>query len=77
MESFYNQDPDIMIDFTREYSLELQFLVQLSTARFKIGTFTEEENDYDLMINLTDQNDIGYLAEQIKHYVSMLNPQIN
>lgn len=74
VDSFYNQDPDMMIDFTRELSLELQFLVQLSNARFKIGSFTEKENDYDLMINLTDQNDVAFLAEQIKHYVSMLNP---
>ena len=64
----------MMIDFTRELSLELQFLVQLSNARFKIGSFTEKENDYDLMINLTDQHDIAFLAEQIRHYVSMLNP---
>ena len=74
VDAFYNLNPDLMVDFTREVPLELQFLVQLSTARFKIGTFTEKENDYDLMINLTEQIDIAYLAEQIKHYVSMLNP---
>ena len=74
VDAFYNLNPDLMVDFTREVPLELQFLVQLSDARFKIGTFTEKENDYDLMINLTEQSDIAYLAEQIKHYVSMLNP---
>jgi len=73
-DAFYTQDPDILIDFTIEFPLELQFLVQLSTSRFKIGCFTEQENDYDLMINLTGKSDIGYLADQIKHYVSMLNP---
>ncbi len=71
---FYSKDPDIMVDFTRDLPLEIQFLVQLSTARFKVGSFTEEENDYDLMIKLTDNHDIGYLAEQIKHYIHMLNP---
>ncbi|MFH0756089.1 MAG: hypothetical protein V2B15_02240 [Bacteroidota bacterium] len=74
VEAFFADDPDILIDFTRDIRLELQFLVQLSTARFKIGCFTETENDYDLMINLTDQNDIGFLAEQFKHYIGMLNP---
>jgi len=74
VEDFYSADPDILFDFTRNVPLELQFLVQLCTARFKIGIFTEEENDYDLMINLTDQHDTEYLAEQIKHYVSILNP---
>jgi hypothetical protein len=73
VESFYAQDPDILFDLTNHAPLELQFLVQLSTARFKIGLFTEEENDYDLMINLTKRTDVGYLTEQIEHYVSMLN----
>ena len=71
---FYTKDPDIMVDFTMEVPLELQFLVQLSSASFKIGSFTEQDNDYDLMINLSDHYDIGFFAEQIKHYVSMLNP---
>ena len=74
MDSFFKQDPDILVDFSQGLPLELQFLVQLSPARFKIGCFTEQKNDYDLMINLTEQDDMAYLSEQIKHYVSMLNP---
>ena len=73
MDSFYAQDPDILFDLTRDVPLELQYLVQLSNARFKIGIFTEAENDYDLMINLTEKKDMEYLTAQIKHYVSMLN----
>ncbi len=73
---FYSLNPDILFDFTKEITLELQFLVQLSKAQFKIGCYTEEENDYDLMINLTHQDDAAYLSEQFKHYVSMLNPSI-
>jgi hypothetical protein len=74
IETFFKEDPDILVDFTREMPLELQFMVQLSTARFKIGTYTEQENDYDLMINLSEPADMEYLAEQIKHYVSILQP---
>lgn len=74
VESFYAMDPDMLVDFTPDITLEMQFMVQLSTARFKVGCFTESENDYDLMINLTEQKDIGFLAEQIKHYISLLNP---
>lgn len=75
VEAYYKSDPDILIDFSFSILLELQYLVQLSTARFKIGCYTEQENDYDLMINLGDKkDDIGYFAEQVKHYVSMLNP---
>jgi hypothetical protein len=73
VDAFYAQDPDILFDLTRDVPLELQYLVHLSTARFKIGIYTEEENDYDLMINLKDKTDMAYLTEQIKHYVSILN----
>lgn len=76
VDAFNAADPDLLFDFTKGLPLELQFLIQLSTARFKIGCFTEEENDYDLMISLTDNNDIGFLAEQFKIYIAMLNPAI-
>ena len=71
---YKQEDPDLLIDFKTDHRLELQFLVQLSPARFKIGSFTEEKNDYDLMIKLSEQDDMSYLSEQIKHYVSILNP---
>jgi hypothetical protein len=71
---FHSKDPDILIDFTKDLSLELQFLVQLSSARFKIGNFTEQKNDYDLMINASDHDDMAYISEQIRHYVAILNP---
>ena len=75
VDAFYRYDPDMLIDFSFTTILELQYLVQLSTARFKIGCYTDQENDYDLMINLTGKGyDIGYFADQVKHYVSMLNP---
>lgn len=71
---FKKENPDILIDFNTDYRIEIQFLVQLSPASFKIGCFTEENNDYDLMIKLSGQEDISYLSEQITHYVSILNP---
>jgi len=74
VDAFFREDPDILIDFSQGLPLELQFLVQLSPARFKIGCYTEQKNDYDLMINLTEQDDMAYLSEQIKRYVAMLNP---
>ena len=74
VDAFFSKNPDLLIDLTTNFPLELQFLVQLSTARFKIGCFTEQENDYDLMINLTGRCDVGFLVEQIKHYISLINP---
>jgi hypothetical protein len=73
-ELFKKETPDILIDFNTDYRIEIQFLVLLSPASFKIGCFTEENNDYDLMIKLSGQEDMSYLLEQITHYVSILNP---
>jgi hypothetical protein len=74
VESFYAEVPDMLFDFTSGNLLELKYLVQLSRARFKIGCFTEEENDYDLMISVREPCAAAYLAEQFKHYISMINP---
>lgn len=74
VEAFYSARPDILFDFTRDMDLGLQFLVQLSDARFKVGSFTEEQNDYDLMISLNDKTEAAFLAEQFKRYIAMLNP---
>jgi len=74
VDEFYSHKPDLLFDLSMKVPLELQFLVKLSEAQFKISSYTDEENDYDLMIKLTEQDDVGYLCEQIKHYVSMLNP---
>ena len=74
VELYKQEDPDLLIDFNTDHRLELQFLVQLSPARFKIGCFTEKKNDYDLMIKLSEKDEMSYLSEQIKHYVSILNP---
>ena len=74
VDAFYGDNPDILFDFTLGHALELQFLVQLSGARFKVGCYTELENDYDLMINLTQQCNVETLAEQFKRYIGMLEP---
>ena len=66
-EAYFAEKPDILFDFSR-------FFVELSQASFKVGCFTEADNDYDLMINLGEQYDLAYLAEQFRHYISILNP---
>jgi hypothetical protein len=73
-DNFFEANPDILFDFTFNAPLEVQYLVQLSKARFKVGCFTEDENDYDLMINSGGDCDLEYFVEQIKRYVNMLNP---
>lgn len=73
-ENFWQSAPDILFDFTFKPQLEVQYLVQLSNARFKVGCFTEDDNDYDLMIKPDGPCNLEYFVDQIKHYINMINP---
>lgn len=77
-EIYRAQEPDLLIDLSRDFSLEMQFLVQPSPAAFKVGCYTEENNDFDLMIHLKEDQDITFFVEQIKHYIAIFeNPNQN
>ncbi len=67
------QDFDILFDLSLSPNFPLSWLSELSTASFKVGRYTEEANDYDLMININSNPDIKFFIEQIKNYVSILN----
>jgi len=64
---------DILIDLSYSMYFPLTYLFTLSPSTFKTGNYTEEQNDYDLMINTADNTSVDYLIEQIKHYISILN----
>jgi len=71
---YYKMEPDILFDLTMNHSLPVKFLTFLLNAKFKTGCYTEEANDYDLMINEGKQCEIKYLTEQILHYINILQP---
>ncbi len=72
---FFRDEPDILFVFSFTEQLPISFLTQLSLSRFKVGCFTESENDFDLMISPPDGNcEVQFFVEQVKHYINMLNP---
>jgi len=74
-EDYFTSEPDILFVFSFAQNLSLDFLSQLSLAKFKVGCFTEANNDYDLMINPPGGKcDLEFLPEQVKLYINMLNP---
>jgi hypothetical protein len=73
-EAYYSHEPDMLFVISFKENLTIEYLTRLSRAKFKIGCFTEKENDLDLMINpVKNECEVGYIIEQIKHYVNMLN----
>lgn len=74
-ERFYKKTPDILFVISYKDILSLEFLVQLSKAKFKVGCYTDRENDLDLMINPGKKDcDASFFIEQVKHYIQLLNP---
>lgn len=76
VDSYFSKHPDLLFVVNMEQQLPMEYLIRLSDAKFKIGCFTDQENDLDLMINPTGEHcETGYFIEQIKHYIKLLNPE--
>lgn len=50
LQSFDNNDGDVLLDISTDRSLSLAYLVARSRAEFKIGVPKEEDNSFDLQI---------------------------
>lgn len=74
-EKYYGLKPDILFVFSLNPNLSIDYLTQLSEAKFKVGCYEEEKRDLDLMINPGKSNcEIGFFIEQVKHYLNILRP---
>jgi hypothetical protein len=74
-EKYFKSTPDLLFVISFTENLSIEYLAQLSRARFKIGCYTENENDLDFMINPSNKEcEVGFFIEQVKHYVKLLNP---
>jgi hypothetical protein len=74
-EAYFSKTPDLLFVINFKEDLTIEYLTRLSRARFKVGCFTENENDLDLMINPGNKAcEVGYFIEQVEHYVGLLNP---
>ncbi|MCF8379654.1 MAG: hypothetical protein K9H49_08770 [Bacteroidales bacterium] len=72
-EKFILKEFDILFDLSLSDLITSYYIVSLSQAHFKVGKYTESENDLDLMININQNKSVKYLIEQINIYVEMLN----
>lgn len=74
-DAYYSNVPDLLFSICFKPTLSMEYLVQLSRAKFKIGCYTELPNDLDLMINPPAKDcRVDYFIEQVKHYINLLNP---
>ena len=70
IDKFLEQRFDILFDLTLEQYLPVQYIVGMSKAKFKVGRYALENQYCDFMIDISKNNTLEFLIEQIKHYLS-------
>ena len=71
--SFIDLNFDILIDFTILKWFPIQYITGLSKAKFKVGSLIENNSNYDLMIDISKNESLDYLLQQVTHYLSVIN----
>lgn len=69
---FIEKPFDILIDLSIDSNFPLHYISSLSKAKFKIGKLFSNKNSFDLMIDISRNNSVGALIEQIKHYIPVV-----
>lgn len=71
--SFTDESFDILIDLTEEFNIPLRNLLLQSKAKFKVGRYNEEnQNYYDFMIN-SEHSNFSEFTKEIVRYLTMIN----
>lgn len=72
IDQFIDQKFDILFDLSIKDYFTVNYVGSLSNASFKIGK--QSENSYqDFVIDISKNDTVEYLIEQIKHYLNILN----
>ncbi len=69
IEDFINQKFDILLDLSIDELIPIEYIVDLSRAKFKIGKLKKNNHLYDLMIDVSKNNTIESLIENMKYYI--------
>lgn len=71
--SFIAKDFDILFDLSVRDYFPVGYITTLSRASFKVGRYSEANQNPDFMINISSAPNVEFLIAQIKNYVSILN----
>lgn len=71
--NFIELNFDILIDFTLYKWFPVQYITGLSKAKFKVGSLIENNSNYDMMIDISKNESLDYLIQQVTHYLSVIN----
>lgn len=71
---FINEKMDILVDLSIRENSYLTMILALSKASFRVGSFQKNTDYYDLMIDISKNPKPEYLLEQLKHYLTIIQP---
>lgn len=79
IDGFTNMNFDVLLNIALEQNITLDYITLHTQAKFKIGWSPDEKNYFDLNINISQNKNALYLAEQQIFYLGQLNKktQIN
>lgn len=72
VDNFINDPFDMLINCSVENFFPIEYMVQLSKAKCKVGVLHDKSSCYDLMIDISKQKTVGYFIENLKIYLSHL-----
>jgi len=71
--NFIEKPFSLLIDLNIQNDFPLEYIASLSNATFKVGaTGTYRDDDFDLTINIGENQNTKYLVTQIKHYLALI-----
>lgn len=73
IEQFIQERPDMLINLCLTPCFPLKYIINLSQTRLKIGNCSLDESDLDIMIDTHKNNSLGFMIEQVKYYLKILN----
>lgn len=74
VQRFVNEPFDILIDFEKEASLPLRFVLAESQAAFKVGYYHPgNERYYDMMLASGENDTFDEYIRQVNHYLTLIN----
>ena len=73
IDGFTKMNFDLLLNIALEQNITLDYLTLHTLARFKIGWSPVEKNYFDLNINISQNKNALYLAEQQIFYLGLLN----
>ncbi len=73
IDDFTNMKFDVLLNIALKQNLVLDYITLISKARFKVGWSPNDNNYFDLNINIGEKLDAMYLAKQQIFYLAQLN----